>query len=281
MTQTILRLAVVAGLLVAAVPAAAANKEHQQLMADIRMLQEQAQQLQNILGALNESIKAVNARLDDQTNATRKAFADQKLIIDTLGSDSRVVREKLDDNNVRLGSLSQELNALRQAIDQLSSRTSTTSTTSTDTDPAAAGGGAAPSAGGAPVVALSPQKMQDSAMADYALGEYDLAIEGFQAYIKNFPRSDWSDDAQVNICNAYINQGKYDKAVDACDMAIRTYPNTNSIPDAYYRKGLALRGLKQMDRAREAFEFVLKTYPDSQASTLAQQALAQLGARQN
>jgi tol-pal system protein YbgF len=280
MTQTILRVVVVAGLVIAAVPAAAANKEHQQLMADIRMLQEQAQQLQNILGALNESIKAVNARLDDQTNITRKAFADQKLIIDTLGSDSRVTREKLDDNNVRLGSLSQELNALRQAIDQLSTRS--TPTTSPDTDPAAAPGGTtSPATGAAPVVAVSPQKMQDSAMADYAIGEYDLAIEGFQAYIKNFPRSDWADDAQVNICNAYINQGKYDKAVDACDTAIRTYPNTNSVPEAYYRKGLALKQLKQFDRAREALEYVLKTYPDTQAAILAQQTLAQLGARQN
>jgi TolA-binding protein len=45
--------------------------------------------------------------------------------------------------------------------------------------------------------------------------------------------------------------------------------------------GLALKSLKQMDRAREAFEFVVKTYPDSNAATLAQQALAQLGARQN
>jgi len=69
--------------------------------------------------------------------------------------------------------------------------------------------------------------------------------------------------------------------VEACDTAIRTYPNTNSISDAYYRMGLALKSLKQMDRAREAFEYVVKTYPDSNAATLAQQALAQLGARQN
>jgi len=276
MTHSILRVVVVAGLVVAAAPAAAANKEHQQLMADIRMLQEQAQQLQNILGALNESIKAVNARLDDQTNASRKAFADQKLIIDTLGSDSRVIREKLDDNNVRIGSLSQELNALRQAIDQMSTRATPTGA---DADPSVAAGGGGAAAGSAPVVAVSPQKMQDSAMADYALGEYDLAIEGFQAYIKNFPRSDWADDAQVNICNAYVNQGKYDKAVDACDTAIRTYPNTNAIPEAYYRKGLALKSLKQTDRAREALEYVVKTYPESQAAILAQQTLAQLGAR--
>ena len=107
MKQIIFRALLAAALVTAATPASAANKEHQQMMADIRMLQEQAQLLQNLLGTLNETLKAVNARLDDQTNATRKAFADQKVIIDTLSSDSRVIREKLDDNNVRLGSLNQ------------------------------------------------------------------------------------------------------------------------------------------------------------------------------
>src|SRR6478752_266505 len=77
-----------------AAPASAANKEHQQLMADIRMLQEQSQQLQNLIAQLGDTLKAVNARLDDQTNVNRKSFADQKLIIDTLSSDLRVVREK-------------------------------------------------------------------------------------------------------------------------------------------------------------------------------------------
>src|SRR5207249_5104933 len=100
---------------VAAAPVSAANKEHQQLAADIRMLQEQAQLLQNMLGSLNETLKAVNTRLDDQTNTMRKAFADQKLLIDNLSSDLRVVREKVDDNNVRIASLTQELDALRQA----------------------------------------------------------------------------------------------------------------------------------------------------------------------
>src|SRR5919197_3319701 len=157
MKQIILRACLAAAALVAAAgPASAANKEHQQMMADIRMLQEQAQVLQNLLGTLNETLKAVNARLDDQANVSRKAFADQKLIIDTLSSDSRVIREKLDDNNVRLGSISQEVDALRQAIQQISSR----ATTSVDVDPATgAPSGASPAGGTAPVVALSPQKM--------------------------------------------------------------------------------------------------------------------------
>src|SRR5437867_8931800 len=108
----------------AAVPASAANKEHQQLMADIRMLQEQTQLLQNLLGQFNDALKAVNARLDQQAEATRKTVADQKLAIDNLTNDARVIREKLDDNNVRVGSLTQEVDALRQSMQQLATRPS-------------------------------------------------------------------------------------------------------------------------------------------------------------
>ncbi|PYR29725.1 MAG: hypothetical protein DMF92_10895, partial [Acidobacteria bacterium] len=86
--------------------------------------QEQSQQLQILLVALNESLMATNARIDaridEQTNLTRKAFADQKLSVDNVTNDLRVVREKVDDNNVRVSSLTQELDALRQAVQQQS-----------------------------------------------------------------------------------------------------------------------------------------------------------------
>src|SRR5882762_6779652 len=97
-------------------PAYAANKEHQQLMADLRMLQEQSQILQNLIGTVTDSLKAVNTRLDQQAETTRKSFADQKLVIDNLTNDVRVIREKLDDNNVRIGSLTQEVESLRQSL---------------------------------------------------------------------------------------------------------------------------------------------------------------------
>ena len=58
----------------AAAPAQAADKETRQMMADIRILQEQSQQLQNLLASMTEAIKAVNARIDEQTGASRKSF---------------------------------------------------------------------------------------------------------------------------------------------------------------------------------------------------------------
>ncbi|PYR29716.1 MAG: hypothetical protein DMF92_10900 [Acidobacteria bacterium] len=256
---------------------AAANKEQQQMMADIRMLQEQSQQLQILLAALNESLKATNARIDaridEQTNFARKAFADQKLSIDNVTNDLRVVREKVDDNNVRVSSLTQELDALRQAMQQQAAPRPTT------TEPDAAGAGTALAGGAttpaAPPVAIgtSPQRLWDMADADYAQGQWDLAIQGFEAYVRSFPKSDMADDAQVRIGNSYLQDRKYEKAVEAYDAAIRNYPNGNALPEAYYKKGIALQSLGQRDRAREALEYAIKTYPDTDAGRLAKQRL--------
>ena len=257
--------------------AAAANKEHQQLMADIRMLQEQAQLLQNMLGTLTDTLKTVNARLDQQADANRKAFADQKLLIDNLTKDLGVVREKVDDNNVRVGSLSQEVDALRQLVQQALARPSTTS--QIDPGGATAPGpvqtsSAAPPANPPPTaIGTSPTKAWEQAYGDYAAGLYDLAIDGFTAFIRDFPKHDQADDAQFLIGRSYLQDAKNDKAVEAFDKVIRMYPTSNSIPDAYYLKGVALRNLRQNDRAREAWNAVVKGYPDSAAASLAKQAL--------
>jgi tol-pal system protein YbgF len=265
-------LAVLAFLSGVASPASAANKEHQQLMADLRMLQEQAQLLQNLIGSVTEALKAVNTRLDQQAEVNRKAFADQKLVVENLTHDVRVIREKLDDNNVRIGSLTQEMDSLRQAMQQLSTRPSAT----TDLDPSALDGAQATAGSPTSTVGVSPQKLFDTARGDYMAGQYDLAIIGFADYVRSFPKSDMADDAQVNICTAYVADGKFDKAVEACDVAIRTYPTGDKIPEAFYRKGLALSTLKDAPGARAAWEEVVKKYPQSQEAELARQGLERL-----
>src|SRR5258705_11351078 len=174
-------------------PAAAADKDTRQMMADIRILQEQSQQLQNqiqaLIATLNESIKAVNTRLEEQTNANRKSMADQKLVIDTMANDLRVLREKVDDNNVRVGSLGQEIDALRQSVTAINSPRPFGS----ETDSAAAAGTApdsqVPPPTGAAGVGASPKKLLDGAMADFWAGQYDLAAIGLESYVKSFPQS--------------------------------------------------------------------------------------------
>jgi tol-pal system protein YbgF len=262
--------------LLIASPASAANKEHQQIMADLRMLQEQAQLLQNMIGTLAEALKAVTARLDQQVETNRKSFADEKLLIDALTKDLSIIREKVDDNNVRVGSLAQEVDALRQLVQQALARQPGTA------DLTPVGGTPPPPDGSTPpapapttprLAGASPTKTYEQAYGDYAAGLWDLAIDGFEAFLKDFPTATQADEAQFYIGRAYLQDAKYDKAVEAFDKVIRNYSNSNNVPSSYFLKGVALRSLKQMDAAREAWDAVVKKYPDTAAASQAKQAL--------
>src|ERR671910_735425 len=118
------------GLAVVLVPvlassATAQSRREMQMMADIRMLQEQTQLLQQQLTSaieqLSATLKTISGRVDEQAVATRKSFADQKLGLDQFGTDLRIVRERIDENTVRITRLSQEIEALRLAIPQFAS----------------------------------------------------------------------------------------------------------------------------------------------------------------
>lgn len=260
---------------------AAADKEQRQMMADLRILQEQSQQLQNLLQStivlLNESVKALTARLDGQTDSTRKAFADQRLVIDVVTRDLQAIREKVDDNNVRVGQLTSELEALRQSVTALSvprpSAYEPDPFQVSDTSPEPPASPAPPTAA---TLGQSPMKLFESARADYYAGQYDIAILGFESYIKSFPQSPQAGEAQLLMGNSYLNAGKYDKAIDAYDLAIRIYASSPSVPDAWYYKGVAQKDLKQYDEARASWEYVVKNYQGSTAAVQSQQQLQQL-----
>ena len=274
-------------------PAAAQNKREMQMMADIRMLQEQNQQLQVLLAqlndALNGSLKTLNGRLDDQANVNRKAFADQNLKIDQFASDLRVVREGVSENNVRISSLSQEMEALRLSIPQYpASAPAGVPPPSPDPNAAPTAGGAptgTPAAAAAPApsapapspgIGMSPQRVYDTAWADYTSGQWDLCISGFDMYLRTFPRSDLADEAQFYIGECHYADGKNQEAVQAYTQVITNYPRGQSVAPAYYKRGLAFERLGQVDRARESFEAVVKSFPDSDAARLAKQNLDRL-----
>ena len=253
---------------------AAADREHQQMMADLRMLQEQTQQLQALMNDLGEALKAVSSRIEEQTSLERKAFADGKVQMDSMSGDIRVVREKVDETNVRLGTITQELESIRQAIPEPGaippapvSTDATTGTTPAGTPPAAAATPPVAAAG------VQPQRLFDGAWGDYTAGNYSLAIQGFDMYLRSFPKSTRAHEAQLYIAEALAWEKKDMEAVVAYDRVISNYPGSGSVPMAYYKRGRALERLGETARARESYETLIKQFPDASETSLAKQRL--------
>jgi tol-pal system protein YbgF len=254
-------------------PAVAADREHEQVIADIRMLEAQVLHNQRMLTALHDAIEALTTTLASHRDEVRRAFADQQLATGSIAAGVRVVREKLDENNVRVASLSQEVEALRLAIPPLPP--AMTSLVDPDTglplDPPLAALAPTPIPAG-----VSPQRMYDTAWADYTNGQWALAIQGFEAYINTFPRSELTDDAAFYVGQTHFAEGRFPEAVEAFEAVLLDYPAGDVVPEASYKLGLALDRLGETDRAREAFEGVVNNHPESNMAALAQQALDRL-----
>jgi tol-pal system protein YbgF len=271
---------VVLALVASTAPAGAANREHEQILADIRMLQEQNQRLQLALVTLAEALKTVTAKIDESNAATRKGFADQKLFTDTVAGDLRVLREKLDETNVRLTSLSQDVDGLREIIPQsvpAAPGPVDPNAPPTEGDPAAAA--AAP----APIVpagtGTTPKRLYDTAYADYTAGQWSLAVQGFETYLKTYPKSELADDAQYYVGESYSGDSKFREAVAAYERVIRDYPQSDILPDAWYKVGITYERLAQPDRARAAYETAVKSFSETDAGRLAKQRLDGLNRR--
>jgi len=118
--------------------------------------------------------------------------------------------------------------------------------------------------------------MLDSAKSDYFAGQWALAVSGFEALVRAFPRSEAAGEAQFYIGETYYAQNKWREAIDAYGLVLEKYRNTTWVPDAYRKRGQAYAQSGQPDKAREMWETVIKLYPESDAARLASQDLQRI-----
>jgi tol-pal system protein YbgF len=281
MTRTLLFICALA--LLAPGVASAQNREQQQLIAELRIIQEQTKQLQLTVNTLADAVKDLSktttAKLDDQQNATRKSFADAKLTIDQIADNGRVLREKVDDTNVRISSIGQEVQSLQKNLAALQSVVAPlaalipTPSADDQTQPSAPTPAGQTPPVPAATVSVSADKTYRMAYADYLSGHWDIAIDGFQGYLRSNPTGPNADEAQFFIGESQFAVGKMKEAVASYGLVIANYKDSPKVPEAYYRRGVAYENLKDKDSAKADFEYVIKNFPDSNVRTSAQAGL--------
>jgi tol-pal system protein YbgF len=258
--------------------AAAQNREHLQLNADLRMIQEQVSRLQLTVNQLADRLSTTDSRIDEVAASNLKSFADQKLVIDQITGTLSTMREKLDDNSTRVAQLTQEFSQVREGLrlltDQINALVSILQPPVNPDDPDAPNTtpGAAPALG-AVTMPESPALYLTEAMNHYFASRWDLAIEAFEEIIEKFPGTPQAASAQLQLGQSYYQQGKYREAIPEYQALISTYPQSEHLPEAYLMQGLCYEGLDQRTNARKMFQQVIDRYPESQQAIQAEQRL--------
>ena len=275
-------LVIVAATAATPAPARAQNREHQQMAADLRMMQEQAQQLALTLAQLNDAIKAVNGSIGDSNQANLRKFADIENTLRGMAGDLNAMRTRTDETNTLIRTLSEDINALKKTLVDLPGRLTEITRQMTFQPPvdpndpnAVAGAPPAPVVPppSFPTVGLIPSQVYETAMGDYGAGQWTAAISGFEQFLKSFPDSQRAGAAQFYIGEAHFAQTRWEDAIRAYDAVVRNYPKDDYAPQAIWKRGLAQLRIQQPEAARASFEQVIKAYPNHDAASLARQRL--------
>jgi len=132
-------------------------------------------------------------------------------------------------------------------------------------------GGSAPGSGN-----LSEKDLYDVAKQAYDREDYETARQGFETFLKNFPKSDEADNARFWIGESYFKEGWFQKAILEYQEVIEKYPNDNKVPSAYLKQGLSFDKLGEKANARLVFQELIKKFPNSSEAKTARQKMNQL-----
>lgn len=121
------------------------------------------------------------------------------------------------------------------------------------------------------IAMYSKAKAAGSADMDYILLQmgviqgiqqnYTGARTSFNDLIKNYPRSQYRDEAMFQRAQFEIEQGNYQAAVDGLTQLITQGNQSPFLPYAYMRRAASAFNLKQYDRTIADYGYLVKEYP--------------------
>lgn len=125
--------------------------------------------------------------------------------------------------------------------------------------------------------ASEDERVFNAAVLDYNRGNYPLAVEGLEMFLKSYPQSTRRPDAHFFLGLSHFNQGVYDKAQHAFDRIIKEHAASPQFLPAKLKRAQCLlkQGLKPA--AVKGFRELVEGFSGSNEARIAQQELSDLG----
>jgi tol-pal system protein YbgF len=104
-------------------------------------------------------------------------------------------------------------------------------------------------------------------------GKFDKARESFQNFLKQYPDTEYSDNAQFWIGECYYFEKKYENAILEYEKVAKNYPDGDKVPYALLKQGIAFLNLGDKASAKLILQRVIKDYPNTNQARTAKATL--------
>jgi tol-pal system protein YbgF len=104
-------------------------------------------------------------------------------------------------------------------------------------------------------------------------GDLEGARRKFEAFLRQYPNTELSDNAQFWIGETYYLKKDFERAILEYEKAIVKYPEGDKIPAALFKQALAFLELGDKTNARNLLKRVIEKYPRSEQAEMAKKKL--------
>jgi len=123
----------------------------------------------------------------------------------------------------------------------------------------------------------------DSVVADYRVAlsllretQYSDSSKAFSLFLKKFPKSRYSGNAQYWLAESFFAQKNYDEALIEFAKVVDTYPNSAKVADARLKIGYTYYEMEEWREARQTLDSLVTDYPATNIAELAKKRLQRM-----
>ncbi len=232
---------------------AGTKEELVRLQSDVLALQNQIREfdkgyaekldsLRSLVIQLNDQVARSGLILDRISTAMENSESGKRTADQSLLEEVRRLSAKVDEASTRISAMALQLGELKVQSASLET--------------------AVPSG-------LSPEVLYNQAYGDFVQGNFDLAIEGFTAYVSTYPAGDRVPDALLNIGDAYAASNRLPQAVGAFTRVINDHADSDKVPSALYKRARVELAMQEKENAVADLRNIVEKFPQSPEAVLA------------
>jgi tol-pal system protein YbgF len=234
--------------------------------------------LQFQLESVKSELRILSTGLDEYKDFAKRPSKDVERIREDVILRTRVLEEKgkiLEEKNrtqdERTKALEERFRAMEDRLKGMEAKIDQVASKQAEAEKAAATAREVP-----PEVKGLSTGMSDlyrEAFETYQRGDMEGARKKFEAFLKQYPNTDLSDNAQFWIGETYYGKKDYERAILEYEKAIAKYPEGDKVPAAILKQALSFLELGDKTNGKNLLRRVMERYPHSEQAEIAKKRL--------
>ena len=234
--------------------------------------------LQFQLESVKSEIRILSTGLDEYKDFAKRPSKDLERVREDVILRTRVLEEKgkiLEEKNraqdERARALEERIRAMEDRLKSMEAKIDLVASKQGEAEKAAATAREAPPEVKGLITGMG--ELYREAFETYQRGDMEGARKKFEAFLKQYPNTDLSDNAQFWIGETYYGKKDFERAILEYEKVMAKYPEGDKVPAAILKQAFSFLELGDKTNGKSLLRRVIERYPHSEQAEIAKKRL--------